>query len=446
MAKQAYQYDVLYLGSGHGTFDGAIPLAQKGVKVGVIEADKVGGTCPNRGCNAKISLDAPVALQRQLAALNPVLTGQTHLNWDANLAHKGDVINGLPDMIEGLLTGSGVDLIHGYGRLVDAHTIRVGQQTYTADQMVIATGLHPHRLAIPGGEFLHDSTDFLDLPTMPKRLVVIGGGYIALELATIANAAGSDVTVVLHGDQALRAFHQPYVEQVLSDLQRHGVTIVRNTTITQVTHAATDYVLTTDASDTLTADWILDATGREPNTADLGLETVGVTVNANGIEVNDHLQTSVPNIYASGDVIDKTQPRLTPTAIFESTYLMHLFAGETTAAIDYPPIPTVVFTSPRLAQVGVTVAQAQAAPATYTLTTQHVPDDWYRQVGQETSGDNTLIFDQDHHLVGATEVSAQADNVINTLLPAITFKYGEHEIERLVPLFPTIGAAAWGQL
>lgn len=446
MAKQAYQYDVLYLGSGHGTFDGAIPLAQKGVKVGVIEADKVGGTCPNRGCNAKISLDAPVALQRQLADLNPVLTGQTHLNWDANLAHKNDVIGGLPQMIGGLLESSGVDLIHGYGRLVDAHTIQVGQQTYTTDQIVLATGLHPHRLSIPGGEFLHDSTDFLDLTEMPKHLTVIGGGYIALELATIANAAGSAVTVILHGDQALRAFHQPYVEQVLADLEAHGVTILRNTTVTQVTHAASDYVLTTDANETLTADWILDATGREPNTADLGLDEVGVTYNANGIEVNDHLQTSVPNIYASGDVIDKTQPRLTPTAIFESTYLMHVFAGETTAPIDYPAIPTVVFTSPRLAQVGVTVAQAKAQPDKYTMTTQHIPDDWYRQVGQETSGDNTLIFDQDHHLVGATEVSAQAADVINTLLPAITFKYGPQEIERLIPLFPTIGAAAWGQL
>ena len=441
-----YQYDVLYLGSGHGTFDGAIPLASKGIKVGVIEEGLIGGTCPNRGCNAKIALDAPVAVQRQLAALNPVLTGQTQLHWDASLAHKNAVIDGLPAMIGGLLKSVGVDVINGRGRLVDAHTIAVGETTYTTDKIVLATGLHPHRLAIPGQELLHDSTDFLALPEMPKHLVVIGGGYIALEFATIANAAGSTVTVVLHGDQALRSFHQPFVEQVLRELTAQGVTLLRNTSVEAATATATGVQLTTNTGTTLDADWVLDATGRLPNTANLGLEDLGVAYTANGITVNDHLQTSVPNIYASGDVIDKTQPRLTPTAIFESTYLMHLFANETTAPIDYPAIPTTTFTSPRLAQVGVTVAEAQDHPDQYTVETHHIPDDWYRQVGQETGGDNALIFDRDHRLVGATEVSDQAPDVINTLLPAIVFHYGPAELERLVYLFPTIGASAWGQL
>ncbi|GEO66994.1 dihydrolipoyl dehydrogenase family protein [Levilactobacillus spicheri] len=439
-------YDILYLGSGHGTFDGAIPLAQRGVHVGVIEAGLIGGTCPNRGCNAKIALDAPVALQRQLAALNPVLTGQTQLHWGANLAHKDAVIQPLPDMIGGLLTASGVDLIHGRGRLTDAHTVTVAGTAYTADKIVVATGLHAHRLAIPGQKWLHDSTDFLALPTLPAHLTIIGGGYIALEFATIANAAGSDVTLLLHGDQALRDFYQPFVRQVLDDLTARGVTVVTNTAVTAVTQTATGYQLATSTGTPVTTDWVLDATGRVPNTADLGLDEVGVAYTPAGITVNDHLQTSVPSIYAAGDVIDKSQPRLTPTAIFESTYLMHLFAGDTTAAIDYPAIPTVVFTSPRIAQVGVTVATAEQHPDQYTLVKNHIPDDWYRQVGQETSGDNVLIFDQAHHLVGATEVSAQAADVINTLLPAIVFQYGPAELERLVPLFPTIGASALGEL
>ncbi|MGY5340410.1 dihydrolipoyl dehydrogenase family protein [Levilactobacillus spicheri] len=439
-------YDILYLGSGHGTFDGAIPLAQRGVHVGVIEAGLIGGTCPNRGCNAKIALDAPVALQRQLAALNPVLTGKTQLHWGANLAHKDAVIQPLPDMIGGLLTASGVDLIHGRGRLTDAHTVTVAGTAYTADKIVVATGLHAHRLAIPGQEWLHDSTDFLALPTMPAHLTIIGGGYIALEFATIANAAGSDVTLLLHGDQALRDFYQPFVRQVLDDLTARGVTVVTDTAVTAVTQMATGYQLATSTGTPVTTDWVLDATGRVPNTADLGLDEVGVAYTPAGITVNDHLQTSVPSIYAAGDVIDKSQPRLTPTAIFESTYLMHLFAGDTTAAIDYPAIPTVVFTSPRIAQVGVTVAAAEQHPDQYTLVKNHIPDDWYRQVGQETSGDNVLIFDQAHHLVGATEVSAQAADVINTLLPAIVFQYGPAELERLVPLFPTIGASVLGEL
>ncbi|ARQ92692.1 dihydrolipoyl dehydrogenase family protein [Levilactobacillus brevis] len=444
MSVENYDYDVLYLGSGHGTFDGAIPLAAKGVKVAVVEGGLIGGTCPNRGCNAKITLDAPVALQRQLAALNPVITGDTTINWSANMAHKHEVIDGLPDFIGGLLKDNGVEVITGYGKLTAAHSVQVGDQTYTADKIVIATGLHSHRLAIPGSELAHDSEDFLNLTSLPARMTVIGGGYIALELATIANAAGSDVTILLRGQQALRQFHQPFVETVLSDLTDRGVQILRETQVTALKQADNALQVVTDTQGTLVTDWVLDATGRDPNTQNLGLEDVGVAYTDHGITVNDHLQTSVPNIYASGDVIDKEQPKLTPTAIFESMYLSQTFAGETTEPIDYPAIPTVVFTSPRLAQVGVSVAQAQKDGA--TVETNHVPDDWYRQVGKESQGDNALIFDAEHHLIGATEVSEQAADVINTLLPAIEFQYGPAEIGRLVHLFPTIGASAWGQL
>lgn len=444
MSVENYDYDVLYLGSGHGTFDGAIPLAAKGVKVAVVEGGLIGGTCPNRGCNAKITLDAPVALQRQLAALNPVITGDTTINWSANMAHKHEVIDGLPDFIGGLLKDNGVKVITGYGKLTAAHSVQVGDQTYTADKIVIATGLHSHRLAIPGSELAHDSEDFLNLTSLPARMTVIGGGYIALELATIANAAGSDVTILLRGQQALRQFHQPFVETVLSDLTDRGVQILRDTQVTALKQADDALQVVTDTQGTLETDWVLDATGRDPNTQNLGLEDVGVAYTDHGITVNDHLQTSVPNIYASGDVIDKEQPKLTPTAIFESMYLSQTFAGETTEPIDYPAIPTVVFTSPRLAQVGVSVAQAQKDGA--TVETNHVPDDWYRQVGKESQGDNALIFDAEHHLIGATEVSEQAADVINTLLPAIEFQYGPAEIGRLVHLFPTIGASAWGQL
>ncbi|MCT3582651.1 dihydrolipoyl dehydrogenase family protein [Levilactobacillus brevis] len=444
MSVENYDYDVLYLGSGHGTFDGAIPLAAKGVKVAVVEGGLIGGTCPNRGCNAKITLDAPVALQRQLAALNPVITGDTTINWSANMAHKHEVIDGLPDFIGGLLKDNGVEVITGYGKLTAAHSVQVGDQTYTADKIVIATGLHSHRLAIPGSELAHDSEDFLNLTSLPARMTVIGGGYIALELATIANAAGSDVTILLRGQQALRQFHQPFVETVLSDLTDRGVQILRETQVTALKQADNALQVVTDTQGTLVTDWVLDATGRDPNTQNLGLEDVGVAYTDHGITVNDHLQTSVPNIYASGDVIDKEQPKLTPTAIFESMYLSQTFAGETTEPIDYPAIPTVVFTSPRLAQVGVSVAQAQKDGA--MVETNHVPNDWYRQVGKESQGDNALIFDAEHHLIGATEVSEQAADVINTLLPAIEFQYGPAEIGRLVHLFPTIGASAWGQL
>lgn len=446
MTRSNYNYDVLYIGSGHGTFDGAIPLGKAGMKVGVVEENLVGGTCPNRGCNAKIILDTPVELMRHLEAAHGIKSSDITLNWSDNKANKQRIIDGLPNFIQGLLEDAGIDLIVGHGRLVDAHTVDVNGEQKTAEKIVIATGLRPNRLDIPGTRLLHDSEDFMNLETIPKRIVVIGGGYVAMEMATMANAAGAQVTVVLRHDQILRAYYQPFAQNIRHDLEKRGVVFLDNTTITSVTETIDGIVLATDQNTSITADWGLDATGRIPNIENIGLEAVGVQVNTSGIPVNGYLQTNVPSIYASGDVIDKDQPKLTPTAIFESTYLTELFLDQTTLEINYPVIPSTVFTSPRLAQVGVTIDQAKAHPDQYVIQTNHLADDWFRQIETHDLGENILIFDQDHHLVGATELSEEAVETINLLLPLIEFGYGPAEMKRLVPLFPSIGFSTWDQV
>ncbi|WP_288527935.1 NAD(P)/FAD-dependent oxidoreductase [uncultured Secundilactobacillus sp.] len=439
-----YDYDVLYLGCGHGTFDGAIPLAQSGKKVGVIESRLIGGTCPNRGCNAKITLDAPVKLTRAKERLEGIVNGDWSLDWGQMVAQKQAVIDPLPDMISGLLTGVGVQIITGRGELTDAHTIEVDGKPITADKLVIATGLRPNKLAIPGTELAHDSEDFMNLTTLPKRLAIVGSGYISMEFATMANAAGAAVTVLMHGDRALRQFHQPFVETVIEDLIKRGVTFIKNAGVHEFAQSGDAYTVTYGDGQSLTVDWILDATGRIPNVENIGLETVGVAFNEHGIEVNNHLQTSVANIYASGDVIDKQQPKLTPTAIFESVYLMQLFSGQTDQPIDYPAIPSTVFTSPRIAKVGESVETAEKKGD--KVVTNQIKDDWYRQVDRQTLGASKLVFDADHKLIGATECSEEADNAIDTLLPAIEFGLDASQVGRIVHLFPTIAASAWEKL
>lgn len=143
--KNPYDFDVLYLGSGHGAFDGAGPLAASGKKVAVVEGDMIGGTCPNYGCNAKITLDTPVVLQRLAERMQGVVSGNIKINWSALVAHKQAVIKPLPNAIGTGLTQNGVTIIHGYGKFQDAHTVVVGEKTYTADKIVIATGQRPHR-------------------------------------------------------------------------------------------------------------------------------------------------------------------------------------------------------------------------------------------------------------------------------------------------------------
>ncbi|KRL99050.1 dihydrolipoyl dehydrogenase family protein [Liquorilactobacillus satsumensis] len=442
MSTKEFDYDVLYLGSGHGTFDGAIPLAATGKRVAVVESGLIGGTCPNRGCNAKITLDAPVALQQTATALQGLVSPQLELNWNATVAHKHEVIKDLPGFIAGLLKDAGVTLFKGRGHFIDPHTIAVGTQQLSAEKIVIATGLHPHRLDIPGRQLAHDSREFMNLQELPHRIVIIGAGYISLEFATIANAFGAQVTVLLRGDKALRKFHQPFVQKLLALLEKRGVTFIKNTTVTSFSEEYGVKQVHYNQTETVAADWILDATGRNPNTEGLGLTELGVAYDEAGIIVNDHLQTTVPNIYASGDVIKKKQPRLTPTAIFESKYLQQLFAGTTTAPIDYPAIPSVVFSSPRIAWLGLSPVQA-AQDAAISQVHHNVLDNWYRHVEREQYGENILLFDKEHHLVGATEISEHAEDVINALLPALELKLDPAQVGRLIHLFPTISSAAW---
>ncbi|KRL37385.1 dihydrolipoyl dehydrogenase family protein [Liquorilactobacillus uvarum] len=440
--ENEYDYDVLYLGSGHGTFDGAIPLAAKGFKVAIVESGLIGGTCPNRGCNAKITLDAPVPLQRQAEDLQGIVTAPVALNWSETVKHKHDVIKGLPDFIAGLLKNNEVTVLHGHGKLLNQHTVDVNGQSTTAAKIVIATGLRPHHMDIPGSELAHDSSEFMDLKELPAKIAIIGAGYISLEFATIANAFGSEVTILMHGQKALRKFHQPFVEHIIADLEKRGVHFVRNAAVSRLEKHGMGTTVHYAGNKAVHVDWVLDATGRIPNVENIGLENTGVEYDKDGVIVNDHLQTTIPNIYASGDVIKKSQPKLTPTAIFESTYLMHLLAGETSAAINYPAIPSVVFTSPRIARVGVPVEEAEKSDE-YTVVKNNVLDNWYRQVTRETFGENALVFDKAHHLVGATEVSEHAEDVVNSLLPAIELKLKPEQIERIIHLFPTISSASW---
>ena len=355
------------------------------------------------------------------------------------------MIGGLPDLKVSRMEAVGIEIINGYGILQDRHTVRVGDRQLSTGKIVVATGLRSHHLPIEGTELFHVSKEFLALEEMPASVIVIGAGYIGMEFATQANAAGAKVTVIMHGDQALKGFKQSYVEQIIANLTKRGVTFLRNVSLKKAEKIGNQVVVTDGADVKIAADWVLDATGRIPNVEGFGLDEVGVAYNKNGIVVNDHLQTTVDNIYAAGDVIDKTQPNLTPTAIFESKYLMHLFAGDTTKPIDYPVIPSVVFTSPRIAKVGLQVDQI-TDPDKYQIETIDVLKNWYRNVMNEQFGENELIFDDQHHLVGATEMSDYAEQVIGTLLPAVELGLDAEQVERMIHIFPSLESITWEKI
>ncbi|CAK8053630.1 dihydrolipoyl dehydrogenase family protein [Eupransor demetentiae] len=435
-------FDVLYLGSGQATWNGAVPLAKTGVKIAVVEESQYGGVCSNKGCNAKIILDKPIELVEKIKALQGRgIDGVPSLNWKDLMAHKHELIVPQDEHGQSRLTNAGITTISGHAEFVDAHTVKVNGKNYTADKIVIATGMRPHRLDIPGKELFHDSTDFLSLPDMPKHMTILGGGFVAIEFATIANAVGAQVDVITRSNRLLRQFPAQYVAEVQAELKDRGVRFIPDMEIKSAEKQADDSLKLVGPHEfTLETDYVLDATGRIPNHDQLNLEAAGVKANARGIIVNDNLQTNVANIYAAGDALDKTTPKLTPTAAFESRYLAAKFMGKNKGPIKYPVISEIVFTSPRIAQVGVKLDEALADNERYEVEQVSYDGDWFRQVENENGAKLALIFDKQagKRLVGAAELSHEADNTINAILPYIQMKMTREQLNDLVYLFPSI--------
>ncbi|MDF7637018.1 NAD(P)/FAD-dependent oxidoreductase [Leuconostocaceae bacterium ESL0958] len=434
-------FSVLYIGSGQGTWNGAVPLAKTGVKIGVIEESQYGGVCSNKGCNAKIILDKPIEMVEKIRAMQGRgLDGVPTINWEDLMAHKHELIVPQDQHGKDRLVNAGITTITGHAEFVDAHTVSVDGKQYTADKIVIATGLRPHRLDIPGAALFDNSTDFLSLPHMPKHVTILGGGFVAIEFATIANAVGAQVDVITRGSQLLKQFPAKYVAEVKADLASRGVRFIPDMSVSAAEKTADGQITLHGPRDfQLTTDYVLDATGRIPNHDQLNLEAAGVAYTNRGITVNEYLQTSVDNIYAAGDAIDKTIPKLTPTAAFESRYLTALFKGSTDQPIQYPAISEIVFTSPRIAQVGVRIADAEADPDRYDMTEVSYDGDWFRQVENEQGAKLTMIFDkQSGLLVGAAELSHEADNMINAIVPYIQMGLSKEQLNDLIYTFPSL--------
>lgn len=412
-------YQTTIIGAGPGGNAAAYPLAAH-QKVLVIENDLFGGTCPNRGCDPKKMLYSAVETKQHVTQLHGFgLTGEPTIDWPALMAFKRTYTSQIPGGTKAGLNGAGITTIHDSPQILDAHTIQVGGKTVTTDNIIIATGQSPRALSMPGAALAKTSTDFLDLDTLPKRITFIGGGYIGFELANIAQASGAQVTLLHHNKRPLRAFPEDLVAGLLAQMKATGIDVQLDTDPTEIRAENGQFTISTNHGDIAT-DLVINATGRVPNVSGLGLETVGVQVDPHGIVVNDQLQTTVANIYAIGDVVSRTQPKLTPVAGFEGAFVAHHILGESTAPIAYPVIPTIVFGTEKLAQVGVSVNSALANPDQYSVTAMDVTQ-WYTYNRvKDPDARVTIVKDKAGQVVGAASLSSVADELINTFADKFT--------------------------
>ena len=357
-----FDFDLFSLGAGSGGVRASRVAAAAGARCAVAEARHLGGTCVNLGCVPKKLLvyAAQCAEAFEDAAGFGWSVGCAEFDWPTLIRNKDREIARLNDVYRGLLEGSGVKLVEGLARLVDAHTVEVDGQRYTAEHILVATGGKPSRLPIAGADLAMTSDEAFHLPELPRRVLIAGGGYIAVEFAGIFNALGSAVRLDYRGPLFLRGFDDDMRTTLAEEMRARGVDLRFECCPTSIQRDADGLrVIDTTGGETV-VDQVLMAVGRIPNTADMGLEAAGVKLDGRGaVEVDEFSRTTVPNIFAVGDCTDRMN--LTPVAIAEAMAVVEtVFHGRPTT-VDYGNIPTAVFSLPNMGTVGLTEGQARVS-------------------------------------------------------------------------------------
>lgn len=358
------EFDLVVIGAGSAGIRASRVAAALGARVAVCERGPLGGTCVNVGCVPKKLLSYGAHFSEEVEDARGYgwsVEPPTH-DWATLIARQDRELTRLHGIYQRLLDSRGVQVLRGDARLVDPRTVVLttpegAEHTLRTRYVLLATGGVPRRPTFPGGEHTLVSDDVFRLRERPRRLVVLGGGYIAVEMASIFRGYGSDVTIVHRGPELLRGFDHDVRRHLAEELRKKGLTLVLGHEVTRVERAAHGALVVHAGAQRLEADAVLAAHGREPRLVGLGLEAVGVETTPAGIVVDASLRTSVPGVYAAGDVIARVT--LTPVALAEGQLVARqLFAGES-AAMAYADVPSAVFTAPPVATVGLTEEEAR---------------------------------------------------------------------------------------
>lgn len=356
-----YDYDLFVIGAGSGGVRAARIAAGFGARVAVAEDRYMGGTCVNVGCVPKKLYVYASEFGKGFQDARGFGWGSDTpgFNWATLRDNKKTEISRLNAIYRNLLAGVEAQIIDGRGRIIDAHTVAVGEQHFTADKILIATGGWPHVPDFPGSEYAVTSNEIFDLDAFPKRLLIVGGGYIAVEFAGIFNGLGSQVTQLYRGPLFLRGFDADIRAHAAQEIAKTGVDLRFEVNVQSISPGANGLQVALTDGSTLEVDTVLYATGRKANLTDLGLENVNVTVNEFGtIEVDDDFRSNEPSIFSLGDVTGGME--LTPVALAEGMSFARRQFGKLENQVDYDFIATAVFCQPNIGTVGFTEEEARS--------------------------------------------------------------------------------------
>ncbi|MGB3867163.1 MAG: glutathione-disulfide reductase [Xanthobacteraceae bacterium] len=437
-----FDVDLFVIGGGSGGVRAARIAAGYGARVMIAEEYRMGGTCVIRGCVPKklFAYAAHVSDDIADAAGFGWTIPSATFDWPTLIANKDKEIARLEAAYTANVEKSGAQVVKSRAVFEDAHTLRLDDgRSVRAKYILIATGGAPnHGKAIPGIEHVISSNEVFDLPALPKRVLVQGGGYIALEFACIFAGLGSEVTLVYRGDNILRGFDDDVRAHVRAEMEKNGITILTGCTVDKVeTHGEAFTSHLSDGS-SVASDKVMFAIGRHPAVANLGLEKAGVAINPNngGIAVNEWSRTSVPHIYAVGDVTHRTN--LTPVAIREGHAFADTVFGKREVKVDHADIATAVFSQPQVGTVGLTEAQARAQ---YTHVDIYKAD--FRPLKATLSGSHSrvlmkLVVDGvSDRVLGCHIVAPEAAELIQVVAIAVKMKATKADFDATMALHPT---------
>jgi glutathione reductase (NADPH) len=435
-----FDFDLFVIGAGSGGVRASRMASQYGAKVAVAEDTYLGGTCVNVGCVPKklFVYGSHVPEEVEAAAGFGWRVSEPQFDWPTLRDNKTREIQRLNGVYRNILASAGVELIEGRARLLDAHTVEVAGKQYSAERILIATGGWPKIPEIPGREHIISSNEAFYLQEFPRRVLVLGGGYIAVEFAGIFNGLGAETELLYRGPLFLRGFDEEVRRFVAGQVAEKGVKLTFETNLVSVEKLDSGELKATltDGTERI-VDCVMAATGRAPKIEGLGLENTAVTTGRNGaVEVNEDFQTSEPSIYALGDVIGRME--LTPVALAEGMALAKsLYLGEPTS-VDYENIATAVFCQPNIATVGLTeeqVLERGIRARVYTADFKHMKHTLSGLA--ERTFMKILVDDASDKVIGCHMVGQDAGEIIQGIAIAIKAGATKSDFDQTIGIHPT---------
>lgn len=436
---------LLIVGAGPGGYETALLAARKGIEVTLIEKGPVGGTCLNEGCIPTKAFCRHAQMLDELEEAETLGIKNLNYTFDFQTAvdRKEQIVGQLRQGMEGLLRHKLIHCIEGTARFVDAHTVQVNEQTYAADHIIIATGSVPQILPIPGNNLpgVITSREILNLKQIPKRLCVIGAGVIGLEFASIFNSFGSQVTVLEYCKEILPRFDTDLAKRLKQSLGKRGIEIQTQAQVQKIEKAEDGSLkvsfMKKEKEEQTEADYVLMAVGRRANTESLNLDDIGIAYNKRGIEVDENMQTSLPHIYAIGDINGRQM--LAHAATFQGVRALNHILGENDS-LDLNIIPAAVFTQPEAATVGLTEEDCKAQNIPYRCHKSFFRANGKAVCLNETDGFCKLLSHKENgKILGGHLFGPHAADLIQEITVLIQRQATIGELSNIVHAHPTLG-------